>query len=326
MGIFKNGGTILSEEEQENELSMLNPFARPINSTQATMKKSTKNSYLNNVSSTMGYDKTGEDEEEDDEDSGVRGYTCSNSSKHFTLPYWSFVFSDVNLRDYVCVQMNVPSGLCDPVTGLQDKVEVSVSQCKIKLIVACEWPETLMSSACMEDALSGTWSESRERSRNNGCTVSNMLQAFKKELHKVRTQNKLGKNCALGSTCTIDLPFQVESDMVVCEPNWDASIGSVNLYVVLKKQSKNTELYQDNRMRVRMTNALQKEQQNVISTLPSGFYNSVNVPTMLTSTKKQNYINVDTINGTSSSTTFDEYQTKLPVMKNSNRGKRMKYC
>jgi hypothetical protein len=219
-------------------------------------KKNFKNSYLNNVGPISRDTEIKIEDDEDEEDQeGVRGYSCSNSTKQLILPYWSFVFSDVNLRDYVCIQMNLPSGICSPNGVLSDKVEATVSSCKTRLIVLVEWPETLSSSACMEDALSSTWGATG-RDASNGSTVGNMIQAFKKEIHKIRTQNKVSKNCLLGSTCTIDLPFQVETDMVVCEPNWERTIGSINLYVVLKKQSKKSEIYEENKMKVRMSNAL----------------------------------------------------------------------
>jgi hypothetical protein len=76
------------------------------------------------------------------------------------------------------------------------------------------------------------------RNGNAGSTVGNMVQAFKGKLHKICVANKVGIHSFLGSTMTLDLPFLVESDMVVCEPNWDQEIGSVVLYVVLKKQCK----------------------------------------------------------------------------------------
>jgi hypothetical protein len=206
-----------------------------------------------------------DDEDDDEQQDSLRGYNCTNSTKQTILPYWSFVFSDVNLRDYVCIQMNIPSGLCTPEGGLADKVEATVSTCKTRLIVVMEWPETLTTCRCMEDALSGTWTTSTGSTFNmhstSGSTVGNMVQAFKKELHKIRLQNKVGMKSLLGSKCTIDLPFQVESDMVVCQPNMEQEIGSVNLYIVLKKQCKKSEVYEENKMKVRMSNALSYEKQ-----------------------------------------------------------------
>jgi hypothetical protein len=70
----------------------------------------------------------------------------------------------------------------------------------------------------------------------------------------------MGQNSLLGSTCSIDLPFQVESEMVMCTPNWDRTIGSINLYVVLKKTAKLQDMYKENCMNVRVTNALGEEQ------------------------------------------------------------------
>jgi hypothetical protein len=101
---------------------------------------------------------------------------------------------------------------------------------------------------------------------NSGSTVSNMVQLFKKEIYKIRIQNKVCKNCLLGSTCTIDLPFQVESDMVNCEPNWDRTTGSINLYIVFKKQCKLNEVYQDNKMVVRITSSLAEDKEFEYST------------------------------------------------------------
>jgi hypothetical protein len=247
----------LTEEEQESELAMLNPFERKNIPTKRMIlptatTRTNKDSYLSNV---MSEQADGEEIEVLEESN--RGFVCTNSTKQLILPYWSFVFGDIHLRDYVCVQINLPSGLCDEVHGLHDRVEATVSSCKNKLIVMCEWPETLTRSVCMEDALAGLWNENTNTGRGySGSTVSNMVLAFKKEIHKIRVQNKLGKNSLLGGTCHIDLPFPVESDMVFCEPSWDKTIGSVNLYVVLKRICKNNDLYQDKRMAVRITNAL----------------------------------------------------------------------
>jgi hypothetical protein len=108
----------------------------------------------------------------------------------------------------------------------------------------------------MEDALCSTWRNMPGGTKGYGSTIGNLVQTFKKELHKIRSQNKIVKNSLLGSTCTIDLPFSVETDMVVCEPVCDETIGSVVLYVVLKKQCKNSELYTENKMAVRMSSAL----------------------------------------------------------------------
>jgi hypothetical protein len=223
-------------------------------------KKSSKDSYLNNIVP----EHLEVEESEDEDNSSARGYNCSNSTRNIILPHWSFVFSDTELREFVCIQINLPSGICHKVLGLQDRVEATVSSCKNKLIVACEWPETMCSSVCMQDALSSMCNNSTGNS-NYGSTIGNMIQSFRQQIHKIRVQNKVSKNCMLGSTCTVDLPFTVESDMVVCAPNWDKTIGSVNLYVVLKKMKKQQDMYKDNRMSVRITKALGEEHQSEFS-------------------------------------------------------------
>jgi hypothetical protein len=68
----------------------------------------------------------------------------TNSTGTFVPPYWSFVYSDSNLRDYVCVTVNVPSGLCHKKYGLQDKIEAKISTCGTKLNIAIEWPYTMV--------------------------------------------------------------------------------------------------------------------------------------------------------------------------------------
>jgi hypothetical protein len=265
-GVFKKSGIQLTDEEQENELSMLNPYERkPAPKRNMVIpfvkKKSSKDSYLNNIVT----DQLEIEDDEEEEGSSVRGYSCSHSTKNMILPHWCFVFSDTELREYVCVQINLPSGICHKVHGVQDRVEATVSTCKNKLIVACEWPETMCSSRCMQDALSGMCNNSTGNSSSYGSTMSNMIQAFRQEIHKIRVQNKISKNCTLGSTCTVDLPFTVETDMVICAPNWDKTIGSVNLYVVLKKMKKQQDMYKDNRMSVRVTKALGEEQKTEYS-------------------------------------------------------------
>jgi hypothetical protein len=240
---------------------MLNPFERkPAGKKKFTLpivpSRPSRDSYLNNV-----FVENMDDAEDTEGEDTTRVGECSNSTKKIILPFWSFVFSDVHLRDYVCVQVNLPSGICDKVHGLQDKVQATISACKTRLIVVCEWPETMCHSKCVEDALSCVWNDSTSRDGHSASTVSNMVQAFKKELHKIRVQNKVSKNCMLGSTCSIDLPFQVESDMVVCEPNWDRTVGSVTLYTVMKKMCKSTEICPNNCMAVRITRALGESKQ-----------------------------------------------------------------
>jgi hypothetical protein len=84
-------------------------------------KRSSKNSYVNNIVEEIN---EGEDKTEDND--ATRGHVCSNSTKNIIMPYSRVVFSDVHLRDYVCIQVNLPSGICDKLHGLQDKVQATV--------------------------------------------------------------------------------------------------------------------------------------------------------------------------------------------------------
>jgi hypothetical protein len=184
------------------------------------------------------------------DDVPMDGYKCTNSTGVFVPPYWTFVFSDVDLCDHVCVSINIPSGLCNNQDGLEGKVDASVVPCGTMLVLACEWPETLTTANCMEDALSVQWDEqdSKKRKCKGSSTVSNILHAFAKELHKIWVQNKCTQNSMLGAKATIELPFQVEPEMVLCEPCLDISKGSVTLYVVCKKIGRVQDIQPTNRM------------------------------------------------------------------------------
>jgi hypothetical protein len=191
-----------------------------------------KHSYLNASAKSTGGTV---DDPTEDEDSSV-GNNCTNSTGTFTPPYWSFVFTDMQLRSYVCVTINIPSGLCSKSTGLENVVEAKVSAGRNKLEIACLWPETLTAPTCMENTLSVMWSQQCHTGRpvvaGVGSTVSNILLAFELELHKIHKQNKVSTNNMLGSTAYIDLPFNVEAKLLVCETTWDRLIHSVNLYAV----------------------------------------------------------------------------------------------
>jgi hypothetical protein len=201
-----------------------------------------------------------EDDTEDEEEVAVV-HKCSNSATSFEPPYWTFIFLDMSLREYVCVTVNLPSGLCREDTGLEGRVEAHVSPCRTKLLVTCEWPETMTDSVCMEQALSVRWKQSRKSRGGNSeetGTVFNILHAFDLQLHKIRTQNQLASTSNLGGTATIVLPFQVEPEMVLCETNLDQTIFSVNLYVVLKKVFKIKDKMVNNQMTVKLSNGMEQ--------------------------------------------------------------------
>jgi hypothetical protein len=244
-GVFKNSGIALTEDEQDCELARLNPFNR----VDKVLPRNPKNGYLHSTMKkpTLGTI-TVDSDCEDTEILVPEAYKCTNSTGVFTPPYWSFVFSDTTLRDYVCITVNLPSGVCDHQYGLDGKLDSKLSSCCTKLTVAVEWPATMVTSTCMEEALSVEWNAKGASSRGGGVasTVSNILQAFEKELYKMRLKNRVGDNNMLGGTATIQLPFRVEPDMVLCEPNLDRAVGSVNLYVVLKKALSSKDQYKKN--------------------------------------------------------------------------------
>jgi hypothetical protein len=247
-GVFKNSGVALTEEEQDYELGKLNPFNR----VDKVPPRNNKNSYLHStqMKSVGGTGTiTVDSDNEDTEIQVPELYTCTNSTGVFVPPYWSFVFSDTTLRDYVCITVNLPSGVCDHKYGLEGKVDSKLSSCCTKLNVACEWPATMVTSTCMEVALSTEWNTNDSSSRGNGMasTLSNIIQAFEKELYKMRLKNRVGESNMLGGTATIHLPFRVEPDMVLCSPNLDRAVGSVNLYVVLKKAITSKDIIKKNK-------------------------------------------------------------------------------
>jgi hypothetical protein len=222
--------------------------------------KISKNNYLSGLSTRNAV----EVESEEEEESHVIS-KCSNSTNTFVPPYWSFVFSDMTLREYVCVTVNIPSGLCREQVGLDGLVDVQVSACRTKLLIACEWPESMTMSSCMENALSVRWKQ-RGNSKGGSCnqtgTVFNILHAFDLQLHKIRTQNLQSSSSNLGGTATIVLPFQVEPEMVVCETNIEETICSVNLYVVMKKVFKTKDKLVTNKMTVKVSNGMTKTNSN----------------------------------------------------------------
>jgi hypothetical protein len=138
----------------------------------------------------------------------ISSIVCKNSTGNFIPPYWCFVFTDITRRSYICVTINIPSGLCSKSTGLENKVEAKVSACRNKLEVACSWPKTLTAPTCMENALSVMWHKGAQDGTAPLCSVgnavSNMLLAFELELHKMRKQNIVSTYNMLGSTATID--------------------------------------------------------------------------------------------------------------------------
>jgi hypothetical protein len=214
----------LSTEQSAAELVMLNPVAASSRSVLAPVRNN-KNTFIATRGSTATV--CSDNDLVHTEDVPVDGYKCTNSTGVFVPPYWTFVFSDVDLRDHVCVSINIPSGLCDKQYGLEGKVDASVAPCGTKLVLACEWPETLTTAHCMEDELSEQWEQ--EGKYNGLSTVSNILHSFAKELHKIRVQNKCTQNSMLGAKASIELPFQVEPEMVLCEPCLAISQGSVTL-------------------------------------------------------------------------------------------------
>jgi hypothetical protein len=98
-----------------------------------------------------------------------------------------------------------------------------MAACCTKLLVECEWPATLTTPTCMQDALTVKWKNktSNTKDKDSYCaarTVFNILFAFDKELCKMRNVNCVTVNSMLGSnTATISLPFKVEPKIVLCK-------------------------------------------------------------------------------------------------------------
>jgi hypothetical protein len=194
-------------------------------------------------------------DEEETEEIVMNQYSkCTNSIGSFVPPYWTFVFSDSNLRDYCFVTVNIPSGICHKKYGLQNKVEALVAQCGTKITIACEWPDSMLDTECLQDFVSTGWSTSTNPG-TDARTKYNILQAFDKELFGIRVKSKVSTNSMLGSTAEINLPFRVEKDMVKCQPNLDFTTGSVNLYIVVKRISTLVEQGTGNMMQVRVARA-----------------------------------------------------------------------
>jgi hypothetical protein len=254
----------LSEEQQDEELSMLNPLGRARSGgTANAVVKTNKNNYLNSIATRNAVELESEEEEET-----CLVHKCTNSTNTFVPPYWSFVFSDMSLREYVCITINLPSGMCRADADLDGVLDVSVSPCRTRLLVAMEWPESMTASRCMEQALAGRWKQSRKAksgstgSCNQTGTVFNILHAFDVQLHKIRTQNLQSSASNLGGTVSIALPFQVEPETVLCEPTLDETICSV----VLKKIFKSKDKLVTSKMTVKVTNGIKQSSSGYGST------------------------------------------------------------
>jgi hypothetical protein len=309
VGFFKNSGVQLTEDQQDRELARLNPRVRstvPVSKYAASITPTNTKGYL------VGSKRNNFDGTQDSEVVGE----CTNSTGTFVPPYWCFVFSDTSLRDYVCITINIPSGLCSKSKGIEDKVDAKISTCRTKLLVECEWPATLTTPTCMQDALTVKWKNKTSSTRDKdsysaASTVSNILFAFDKELRKMRNVNRVTTNSMLGSTATISLPFQVEPEMVLCETALDRTIKSANLYVVLKKTVKNQEQHGTKRMGLRISNGLQ----NHLTTLArkeneeSTKSDSDDDDSIMSSAKKPRYKYSSTMDY-SSTTTFPDYSYK----------------
>jgi hypothetical protein len=256
-GVFKNSGTILTEAEVEEELLGLNPYTRNLNKN-LKLKQPPKNGYLRTVNT--------QDVKEASDDDSVEVveevWKYPNSTGTFVPPYWMFGFKDNLLRSYLCLTINIPSGVCHSKWGLEGKVEAKVTTCCGKLTVACEWPETMVMATCLQDCLSTEWDTNNNNNiatqLGTSSTVSNILLAFETELHKMRTKNRVTSSTMLGATCTIPLPYLVERQMVLCAPNLDPDVGSVNLYIVLRKQCTARDELGSTSMAVRISNGYKK--------------------------------------------------------------------
>jgi hypothetical protein len=196
----------------------------------------------------------------------LENYKFPNSTGNFVPPYWMFGFKDNSFRSYLCITINIPSGVADEKYGLEGKLEAMVSPCCAKLTVACEWPTTLVDSSSLQDALStefqgtgGNGFGEVEGRAGTSSTISNILLAFETELQKIRTKNKVRSSYMLGSTCSINLPYPVERNRVYCTPKLDPSVESVNLYVVLKKQSTSKDELENNSMALQISNGYQRK-------------------------------------------------------------------
>jgi hypothetical protein len=258
-GIFKNSGTVLTETEVEDELGLLNPYMISKQKMVGNSKAPPKKGYLRTIVSVDS--KENSDDESVDEGNDTMKYP--NSTGTFVPPYWLFGFKDNSLRSYLCCTVNIPSGVMHRKYGLEGKVEAKVSTCCTKLTIACEWPESMVVASCLQECLSTEWDTAGTSTNiatkfGTSSTVSNILLAFESELHKLRTKNKVSNSTMLGSTCTIILPYMVEREMVLCSPNLDPDVGSVNLYIVLKKQSTSRDEFGTSSMAVRISNGYSK--------------------------------------------------------------------
>jgi hypothetical protein len=130
------------------------------------------------------------------------------------------------------LHLNIHSGDSHQKYGLEGELEAKVS-------TFCNRPKTLVTSTCLQDAISTEWNTCSNNDSfskfGTSSIVSNILLAFETKLRKIRTKIKVSSSTMLDATCTINLPYTVERQMVLCNPIVDRDVGSVNFFHHVKK-------------------------------------------------------------------------------------------
>ena len=124
-GVFKSKGVKLTPEEQEVEVKTLNPLRSTV--------KNVRNGFISAASGSGGTG--GEEKEPVPED-------CKNCTINGFMPmYMVHRFRDQAMLEHCLVIINLPSGVASG--GLDGKLSSTVSNCGTKLVIQCEWPQSM---------------------------------------------------------------------------------------------------------------------------------------------------------------------------------------
>jgi hypothetical protein len=226
--------------QQEAEVCSLNPLARPngifggVGTTRVIPPKPFIHSAAAKGAAAAIPDLS--DDEEEGTDVKVTG-SCSNSTTTFMPHHLSFVFNCNRRMEFVCLMINVPTGL--HTGGLAGKIHALVSPCRTKLQVLCEWPEVLTNSRSLVQTMEQKLEKLEPTKEDCQATIFNMVNAHKAEIEKIRVRQSALQNASFGGTASIPLPFEVEKALYAVTTSVDATTDCVTMVVILRKKTEN---------------------------------------------------------------------------------------
>ena len=218
-GVFKGQGVKLSTVEQEHEVCALNPLRSTV--------KNVRNGFVAAASATIG---TMAEEKE------VQVEDCKNCTINGFIPmYMVHRFRDQAMLEHCLVIINLPSGVA--AGGLEGKLSSTVSSCGTKLIIQCEWPQSLSDVDALKAAIKDDVIH-KEGRRVGSETMHGIVSAFKLELQRIREQIGFKESQCLGATTVIELPFEVDSIPWLSTTSCDSTTESYTVYIILRKHTK----------------------------------------------------------------------------------------